>query len=98
MIRTILIAVSICVASVANAQPAQNCTPTQATPGDSGITTQGKTGEALGDKLAKSDGVLCPPQTGASDMRVPAPDAGASKMPVIPPPGSPGGDPSVRPK
>ncbi len=31
-------------------------------------------------------------------MRAPAPSTGTSSMPVIPPPGSPGGDPNVRPK
>ena len=53
-------------------------------------------GEQLGDKLARSDGVLCPPSNVDPAMRAPAPETG--KMPVIPPPGSPGGDQSVRPK
>ena len=53
-------------------------------------------GEQLGDKLARSDGVLCPPTNVDPAMRAPAPETG--KMPVIPPPGSPGGDPSLRPK
>ena len=53
------------------------------------------TGENLSDKLARTDGVICPPDTG-SDMRAPTPEAG--KTPVIPPPGSPGGDQTVRPK
>jgi hypothetical protein len=53
-------------------------------------------GEPLGDKLAKSDGVLCPPANVDPAMRAPAPETG--KMPVIPPPGSPGGDPNLRPK
>jgi hypothetical protein len=53
-------------------------------------------GEPLGDKLARSDGVLCPPSNVDPAMRAPAPDAG--NTPVIPPPGSPGGDRSVRPK
>ena len=55
------------------------------------------TGQApLSDKLAKSDGVLCPPAGVDPAMRAPPPEAG--KTPVIPPPGSPGGDPTVRPK
>jgi hypothetical protein len=53
-------------------------------------------GEQLGDKLARSEGVLCPPSNVDPAMRAPAPETG--KMPVIPPPGSPGGDQSVRPK
>src|SRR5436309_3481986 len=52
--------------------------------------------ESLVDKLARSDGVLCPPAGIDPEMRAPAPDGG--KTPVIPPPGSPGGDPSIRPK
>ena len=58
--------------------------------------TTGQAREPLSDKLAKSDGVLCPPAGVDPEMRAPAPEAG--KTPVIPPPGSPGGDPSVRPK
>jgi len=51
----------------------------------------------LSDKLARSDGVICPPERVDPDIRQPAPESGGP-MPVIPPPGSPGGDPSVRPK
>ena len=58
--------------------------------------TTGQAREALGDKLAQSDGVLCPPAGVDPEMRAPTPDAG--KTPVIPPPGSPGGDQSLRPK
>jgi hypothetical protein len=53
------------------------------------------TGENLSDKLARTDGVICPPNVDPG-IKAPTPDAG--KTPVIPPPGSPGGDPSVRPK
>ena len=52
-------------------------------------------GTNLSDKLAQSDGVLCPPNVDPG-IKAPTPEVG--KMPVIPPPGSPGGDPSVRPK
>jgi hypothetical protein len=50
----------------------------------------------LSDKLARSDGVICPPARVDSEIRAPTPPGGP--MPVIPPPGSPGGDPSVTPK
>jgi len=59
-------------------------------------TTNGQRAEPLGDKLARSDGVLCPPAGVDPEMRAPAPDVG--NTPVIPPLGSPGGDPSIRPK
>jgi hypothetical protein len=53
------------------------------------------TGENLSDKLARTDGVICPPNVDPG-IKLPTPEVG--KMPVIPPPGSPGGDPTVRPK
>ena len=79
---------------------AVNCTPMQPTPHagtavPEGATT-GQRAEPLGDKLARSDGVLCPPAGIDPEMHAPTPDAG--KTPVIPPPGSPGGDPTIRPK
>jgi hypothetical protein len=59
-------------------------------------TTTGQRAEALGDKLARSDGVLCPPAGVDPEIRAPTPETG--NTPVIPPPDSPGGDPTVRPK
>ena len=78
---------------------ATECAPTQSTPRGTLApqgTTTGQSNEPLGDKLARSDGVLCPPAGVDPEMRAPTPNTG--NMPVIPPPGSPGGDPSVRPK
>jgi hypothetical protein len=69
--------------------------PSQGTGVQEGTTT-GQRAEPLGDKLAKSDGVLCPPSGVDPEIRAPTPDGG--NMPVIPPPGSPGGNPSIRPK
>ena len=77
----------------------QNCAPQQPShPGAAASegTTTGQGAQPLGDKLAKSDGVLCPPAGVDPEMRAPTPQGG--NTPVIPPPGSPGGDPSVRPK
>ena len=54
------------------------------------------TGRSLSEQLARSDGVICPPPGVDPDIRVPTPEGG--RMPVIPPPGSPGGDPNIRPK
>lgn len=51
--------------------------------------------QSLSEKLEQTDGVLCPPNTDP-DIKAPTPQGG--RMPVIPPPGSPGGDPTVRPK
>ena len=79
---------------------ATNCAPMQPPvhPGAAAPegTTTGQRAEPLGDKLARSDGVLCPPAGIDPEIRAPTPDTGDT--PVIPPPGSPGGDPNVRPK
>jgi hypothetical protein len=76
---------------------ASNCVPTTPSKDQNSVTPR-QSGEPLADKLARSDGTLCPPSGVDAQIRTAAPDTGASKMPVIPPPGSAGGDPSVRPK
>jgi hypothetical protein len=82
------------------APSATNCAPSRVAPEQGTITspdaTTGQAREPLGDRLARSDGVICPPAGVDTEMRVPAPEGG--NMPVIAPPGSPGGDPNVRPK
>jgi hypothetical protein len=57
---------------------------------------RGAGSQTLSEKLEQTDGVLCPPSNVDPDIKAPTPQAGS--MPVIPPPGSPGGDQSVRPK
>ncbi len=52
--------------------------------------------KSLSDRLASSSGVICPPKHVDPEIQAPTPPAGA--MPVIRPPGSPGGDRSVQPK
>jgi hypothetical protein len=87
----------------APAPGSQPCSPSRP-PGAPG-TTASRSGEPqqpaaapenLTERLARADGVLCPPAGVDPEMRLPTPDAG--RTPVIPPPGSPGGDPSLRPK
>jgi hypothetical protein len=56
----------------------------------------GGSSEPLGDKLAQSKGVICPPAGIDRDMQVRPPGGGALK--VIPPPGTPDGDPRVEPR
>jgi hypothetical protein len=83
-----------------SALSASDCAPTQPVPRQGSIaprdSTVGQSAEPLGDKLARSDGVLCPPSGVDPEIRAPTPNTG--NTPVIPPPGSPGGDPTVRPK
>jgi hypothetical protein len=50
--------------------------------------------QTLSDKLDQTNGVICPPNV---DPAIKAPTPNAGNMPVIPPPGSPGGDPTVQP-
>jgi hypothetical protein len=87
-------------AQTAPPAPTANCAPMQPVPPRGTIapegSTTGRAAEPLGDKLARSDGVLCPPAGIDPEIRAPTPETGDT--PVIPPPGSPGGDPGIRPK
>jgi hypothetical protein len=55
-----------------------------------------KSDKTLSDHLAQSGGVICPPAAVDPEIKLPTPETG--RMPVIPPPGTPGGDQSVKPK
>ena len=57
-------------------------------------TEQERSNQTLSEKLGQTNGVICPPDD--AGMKAPTPEAG--KTPVIPPPGSPGGNPNVQPK
>ena len=61
-------------------------------------TTGSVGGATLSEKLQATDGVIRPPSNIAPDMTVPAPEPNPGTTPVIPPPGSPGGDQSIQPK
>jgi hypothetical protein len=67
-------------------QPGEGASPRLGGPAD----------EHLSEKLERSEGVICPPAGVDPEIASPPPDGG--KMPVIPPPGSPGGDQTLRPK
>jgi hypothetical protein len=55
------------------------------------------TGSAtLSDQLSRSKGIICPPA--GVDPGIAARPVGGGVTPVIPPPGTPGGDPSIVPK
>ena len=58
------------------------------------LQSNGTSGANPSDKLARTDGVICPPPHLDPDIRAPAP--GGGRTPVIPPAGE--GDPAVRPK
>ena len=73
----------------------KGCAPGERLQTDGAGTPQHKSNEPLSDKLARTDGVLCPPNV---DPEIKAPTPPGGSMPVIPPPGSPGGNQNVQPK
>lgn len=88
------------VAPKAEQLDSKNCAhaDTRSTEGKGGETAQEKSPNGnLSDKLAQSGGVICPPDQMDPEIKAPTPP-GSGTMPVIPPPGSPGGDPHVQPK
>jgi hypothetical protein len=100
-VLSILLLCASCAAVAAQAAaPENNARPGGACPPG---TTQGAPtlghkdeGKPLSDQLAQSRGVICPPAGVDPQIRQPPPEGGAMK--VIPPPGSPGGNPNVQPK
>ncbi len=52
---------------------------------------------SLSNELSRSGGVIHPGPTGDQGVVAP-PDKGAGTTPVIPPPGTPGGNPDLNPK
>lgn len=50
----------------------------------------------LSEQLSRSKGIICPPA--GVDPGIAAPPVGGGVTPVIPPPGTPGGDPLIIPK
>ena len=52
----------------------------------------------LSRELDRSNGVIRPPQQIDPEMQVTPPDPGSQRTPVIPPPGSPGGNQQIQPK
>lgn len=93
MALALTLAVSI---SSAAAQPAQAPAPDRNCPPETRQNTPGAdTGATLSDKLADSRGVICPPAVDPGMTQKP-PAEGTIK--VVPPPGSPGGNPNIQPK
>jgi hypothetical protein len=78
--------------------PADPCAHGHASVGSGNevVAPNAKKDENLSDHLASSGGVICPPPAVDPAIKAPTPDTG--RMPVIKPPGSPGGDQSVQPK
>ena len=84
-----------------NAPPAISSTPNLGCQARTGGLVVPKPGETTGsanlsDELSRSKGVICPPAEVDPGIFVP-PKVG-EVTPAIPPPGTPGGDPSIVPK
>jgi hypothetical protein len=75
------------------AAPPERIAPPAATPEDSGGS-----GAPLSDRLSRSQGTIKPPANVDPGMAAVPPDPGPRSMPVIPPPGTPGGNSTVTPK
>jgi hypothetical protein len=71
-----------------NGRPEADQPATSTTPPLSGTTSS---------DLARSGGVITPP-AGVDPQIKRVPSHSADPMPIIPPPGTPGGDPSIKPK
>ena len=62
------------------------------------LATQSPGPDNLSDKLQRSNGVIQPPANVDPEIRKAPPPTGENLMPVIPPPGSPGGDQRIQPQ
>ena len=83
-----------------NPQPIPEAPPAAGTPPPDEIRPREDTGrstESMSDRLSKQGGTLTPPNVDR-EMAISPPAAEAGKMPVIPPPGTSGGNPNVQPK
>jgi hypothetical protein len=98
ILAVMLLASAACAAPALSQTPRADCPP--GTTGSApALDKQGNRvdqDQTLSEKLARSDGIICPPAGVDSEMHVKPPEGGEIR--VIPPPGSPGGDPTVRPK
>jgi hypothetical protein len=74
--------------------PAASCPP--GVNGDPPTIGGGRSEESLSEKLAESKGIICPPAGIDPEMQKPPPAGGEIR--IIPPPGTPGGDPRIQPK
>jgi hypothetical protein len=81
-----------------NAQPAGKDLPKTSLQDPNSKRPDTRPGETLSQRLDRNDGVITPPSGTDPGISVPAPVPNPNSTPVIPPPGTPGGDQSVRPK
>jgi hypothetical protein len=73
---------------------AENPAPGDTSPGKDSVTAPPATSE----QLSRSGGIIKPPDNVDRKIEAPTPNPGPQSMPIVPPPGSPGGNPDVKPK
>ena len=95
LLATLLLAAGLAPAALAQERQQQNPPQTQTAP----VPQSGSSSPSgsAGEQLNRSGGVIHPPATGDSSIVAP-PNTGNSAMPVIRPPGAPGGNQGVQPK
>jgi hypothetical protein len=81
-----------------NMPPTDQVIPEKIEPKEPSSTGAVGPDSTLSEKLEATDGVIRPPSDISPDMRVPAPVPNPGTTPVIPPPGSPGGNQGVVPR
>jgi hypothetical protein len=86
-------------ANGAAAQAQQPGIGAQNAPGEVQTAPQAaKPNEPLSDTLSRTQGVVTPPSGVDPGIHAPAPEPDPRTTPVIPPPGTPGGNQNVQPK
>jgi hypothetical protein len=80
-----------------NSSPLSTPGPRNCPPGVSSPPLGSNDSRPLSEQLSESKGVICPPAGIDPDLAT-TPPPGSGKITVIPPPGTPGGDPKVVPK
>jgi hypothetical protein len=96
----IAVVLTLAAASEASGQSSAPSTkPDQNAPSqfDAESTQPQQRNQNLSERLDRSGGVIRPPDSVDPEMRVAPPPTG-DKMPVVPAPGSPGGDQTIKPK
>ena len=84
-------------ASAQKSSPLSTPGPRNCPPGVKPAPLGSNDGRPLSEQLSELKGVICPP-AGIDPGLAATPPPGGAKITVIPPPGTPGGDPKVVPK
>ncbi len=62
------------------------------------VNPPGNPKQSLSEQLDESEGVIVPPKGVDPEIKLSPPEGFKSEMPVLTPPGDPGGDQSIQPK